>query len=366
AGLGAAHYMEESGHIVTGMNNQIVWGLPHVFAIFLIVAASGALNVASIASAFKQADYKPWAPLSVLLALALLAGGLMVLVLDLGRPERLAIAATRYNFRSIFAWNMFLYTGFFAIGAAYLWTMLEKRYGHYSRPVGILAFTWRIVLTTGTGSIFGFLVARQAYAAAIIAPLFIALSLAWGTAAFCVAQPALAAAGGAPMDEALAARLSRLLGLFIVVALWLAAVYHLANLYWAKESGFERFILLRGEPYAALFWIGFIVLGSLLPVALLWHPRLAGPRARVAASLLVLGGALAFLYVFVIGGQAFPMEIFAGYEASSSFADGAVARYVPSAPEVALGVAGVAMAALLTAIGARLFAILPREGALHA
>ena len=29
-----------------GMNNQIVWGLPHVFAIFLIVAASGVLNVA--------------------------------------------------------------------------------------------------------------------------------------------------------------------------------------------------------------------------------------------------------------------------------------------------------------------------------
>ena len=52
AGLGAAHYMEEHGHIVTGMNNQIVWGLPHVFAIFLIVAASGVLNVASIGSVF--------------------------------------------------------------------------------------------------------------------------------------------------------------------------------------------------------------------------------------------------------------------------------------------------------------------------
>ena len=52
AGLASAHYMEESGHIVTGMNNRIVWGLPHVFAIFLIVAASGALNVASIGSVF--------------------------------------------------------------------------------------------------------------------------------------------------------------------------------------------------------------------------------------------------------------------------------------------------------------------------
>ena len=48
-GLGSAYYMEHHGHIVTGMNNSIVWGMPHVFAVFLIVAASGALNAASIA-----------------------------------------------------------------------------------------------------------------------------------------------------------------------------------------------------------------------------------------------------------------------------------------------------------------------------
>ena len=108
------------------MNNQVVWGLPHVFAIFLIVAASGALNVASIGSVFGQPAYKPHAPLSGLLCLALLAGGLMVLVLDLGRPERLIVAATHYNFKSIFAWNMLSLHGLFAIVALYLWTMLER------------------------------------------------------------------------------------------------------------------------------------------------------------------------------------------------------------------------------------------------
>ena len=87
-GLAAAHYMEQHGHIITGMNNQIVWGLPHVFAIFMIVAASGVLNVASIGSVFGKTAYKPLAPLSGLLCLALLAGGLMVLMLDLGRPDR--------------------------------------------------------------------------------------------------------------------------------------------------------------------------------------------------------------------------------------------------------------------------------------
>jgi len=355
--LYAAHFMETNGHVVTGMTNQIVWGVPHVFAIFLIVAASGALNVASIASAFGEKAYKPHAALSVLLAVALLAGGLLVLVLDLGRPERLVVAATQYNFRSIFAWNMLLYTGLFAICAAYLWTLLERRYGRWTRPVGIVAFAWRIVLTTGTGSIFGFLVARQAYAAAVIAPLFIALSLAWGLAAFLLAQAAL---GGDALDEETGRRMGRLLGLFVIVVLWLAAVYHATNLYWARESAFERFILLEGSPYPALFWIGFVALGSALPLALLYHPRLGGPRSRIAAAAWVTAGALAFLYVFMIGGQAFPLEIFPGYEARSTFGDGAIASYAPSLAEFALGLGGIAAAALVTLAGARLFSIQPQ------
>ena len=138
-GGGAAWHMEHEGHHVTGMTNRIVWGTPHVFAVFLIVAASGALNVASIASVFGRSLYKPLARLSGLLAMTLLAGGLAVLVLDLGRPDRLVVAMTNYNFKSIFAWNIFLYTGFLAVVAAYLWTMFERRMNTHTTPVGTIA-----------------------------------------------------------------------------------------------------------------------------------------------------------------------------------------------------------------------------------
>ncbi|MCU0280146.1 MAG: polysulfide reductase NrfD, partial [Candidatus Nanopelagicales bacterium] len=163
AGLGASYYVEHQGHIVTGMNNVVVWGVPHVFAVFLIVAASGALNVASVSSVFARVPYKPLAPLSGLLAIALLIGGLAVLVLDLGRPDRLIVAMTTYNFKSIFSWNIYLYTGFIAVVAVYLWMLMDRRMASYSKPAGVTAFVWRIILTTGTGSIFGFLVARDAY-----------------------------------------------------------------------------------------------------------------------------------------------------------------------------------------------------------
>ena len=169
----AWHAMETRGHVITGMTNQVGWGLPHVFAVFLILAASGVLNVASVASAFDKRFYKPLAPLSAWLAIVLLAGGLAVLGLDLGRSDRLVVAMTHFNFKSIFALNMIFYTGFFAIVAMYLVTMMSRTLKLYSKPLGVLAFLWRLALTTATGSIFGFLVARAGYDAALYAPMVI-------------------------------------------------------------------------------------------------------------------------------------------------------------------------------------------------
>lgn len=360
-GLAAAHYMELHGHVVTGMNNQVVWGLPHVFAIFMVVAASGVLNVASIGSVFGQTVYKRRAPLSGLLCIALLMGGLMVLMLDLGRPDRLLVAATHYNFTSVFAWNVFLYSGMTAIVAVYLWTMFERRMNVYSKPAGLAALVWRFVLTTGTGSIFAFLVARQAYQSALLAPLFIVLSFGWGLAVFLVTQSTMYAWEGRVLDGAIRRRMARLLGVFIAASLYLVAVYHLTNLYYAKQAAFERFLLVDGGLYPLLFWGGYVLIGSVLPLLLLFHPKLTGARYTFAASALVLAGAFAFLYVFIIGGQAFPLEIFPGHAVSSSFGDGVIASYVPSLPEFLLGVGGLGAALLLTVVGIRAFDFMPQD-----
>ena len=139
-GLGSAWYMEHNGHIVTGMTNQIVWGTPHILAVFLIVTASGVLNIASMASVFGRTPYKPMARLSGLLAIAFLIGGLAVLVLDLGRPDRLIVAMTTFNLKSIFAWNIFLYIGFLVVVAAYLFVQMERSMNRYAGAFGWFAF----------------------------------------------------------------------------------------------------------------------------------------------------------------------------------------------------------------------------------
>ena len=356
--------LEHHGHILTGMNNQIVWGLPHVFAVFLIVAASGALNVASIGSVFGKQVYKSRAPLSGMLALALLAGGLAVLVLDLGRPDRLIVAMTHYNFRSIFAWNMIFYNGFFAIVALYLITLMDRRLKAWSKPVGYLAFFWRLSLTTATGSIFGFIVARAGYNSALMAPMFIIMSFAYGLAIFMVVQSSMYRWNGLRLDEGIRRRMKNLLAVFVGASLYFTVVFHLTNLYFAKQWDFERFILLDGGIYTTVFWVGQVILGGIVPLILLFIPRSKDAQSLCfcfLAPLLVVLGGLAQMYVTIVGGQAFPLTLFPGHEVQSSFFDGVVTQYSPSIYEWLLGVGGIGISFLLTVVAVRVFKFMPQD-----
>ncbi len=360
-GLGSAFYMEHHGHYVTGMNNQIVWGVPHVFAVFLIVAASGALNTASISSVFAKVAYKPLARMSALLSIALLAGGLMILVLDLGRADRLIVAMTKYNFKSIFAWNMILYNGFFAIVGVYLWMLMDARLGKkYTRPVGFAAFIWRLSLTTGTGSIFGFLVARQAYDAAIYAPMFVVMSFSFGLAILLLILQASYSWSGREFGDALFTRLKNLLGIFVAGVLYFVIAYHLTNLYAAEHTGVEHFILLDGGIYTNMFWYGQILLGSLVPLALFYHPTWGKSRLLVGlgAALVIIGGWFQ-MYVIIIGGQAFPLVLFPGKTVESSFSDGIINSYSPTLLEFGLGFGGFAVALIAVALAVKVLRLMP-------
>lgn len=362
AGGLAALYMEHNGHHVTGMSNQVVWGIPHVFAIFLIVAASGALNVASISSVFGKKAYKPLAPLSAFLSICLLLGGLTVLVLDLGQPDRLVVAMTIYNFKSIFAWNMILYNGFFAVVGVYIWFMMERRMNKYSKYAGFTAFFWRLILTTGTGSIFGFLVARQAYDAAIMAPMFVIMSFAYGLAIFMLVMLASYSWSGRELGDAIVRRMKNLLGVFVAAVLYFTVVFHLANLYATEHHGVESFILLNGGIYTQLFWYGGVIIGGVIPLFLLYFPTTAKSRSMISlACIMVVLGGLAMVYVIVVGAQIYPLEMFPGKIVESSFFDGGFKSYSPTLAETLLGVGGFALSLIMVALLVKILRVLPES-----
>ncbi len=351
-GAYCAYQLEHTGHIISGMNNRVVWGLPHVFAISLVVAASGALNTATLASVIGQQRYKPLAGLSVVLAISLLLGGLAVLVLDLGRPDRLFIAMTTYNYRSIFSWNIFLYIGFIVVGLVYLWVMLERRLNRFTKSVGVFALLWRIVLTTGTGSIFGLLVGHSALAATILALLFIALSFVLGTAAFGLVLVLVNRLQGASLSDDLLRSLARVLIGCTVALLFISMVQHFTNPY---VSG----------PFSALFWLGHIGVGITLPILLLVANRTADQfkinRLSWACASALLGG-MALVYVIVVGLQTPPRVLFPGKTIiASSFGDAGNASYQATIWEWGIGLGGISLSLLLFFLILRVLPLTPRS-----
>ena len=139
------------------------------------------------------------------------------------------------------------------------------------------------------------------------------------------------------------------------------SVQHLTGLYAAEHAAVERFILRDGGAITAIFWVGQVLAGGLLPLALMFLGEGAASRFRVglAAGLVVIG-AMALLYVTIIGGQAFPLSIFPGMEVSSSFFDGEIATYSPSLREGLLGLGGISIAATIVLIGSRVLRFLPK------
>ncbi len=341
---GALQSMMEQGHVVTGMNNHVVWGILHVLAIGLIVMASGVLHITSLATLFKQDAYQPFTRLAAVLALAFLLSGLLLLAVDLGRPERVWLMLRYYNLHSVFSWNVVLYSGFIGLVSFYLWSNMAKRGRRYTLYVGGIVFFWRLALTTGSGSIFALLLARDAYGSMGFIITFIALSFMMGLAVFIVVLMVIAhGVKKDMMSRALLLSMRRLLAVFLIGLLLFESMRHIIALLDAQSSAFSLFLLSGDSSYSKGYWLLYVVLGTVCPL-ILCLTALWGRSGLLLASVLALLGGMSWLYIIVVAGQAFPQPVLLDAWLESTYYDGQLAYYTPSLTEWAIVVGGIAFA----------------------
>ncbi|MBF0191220.1 MAG: polysulfide reductase NrfD [Magnetococcales bacterium] len=358
-GAGSFLYVEHHGHAVTGMNNQIVWGLPHVFAISLLVMASGALNMGSMSTVFAVKQFEQFGRFSAFLSIALLIGGLAVLMLDLGRPDAMLLPMIHMNFRSMFTWNVFLYTGFMTLCLLYLWTMFE--YKQYKKFVGTAAFGWRLVLTTGTGSIFGVIQGREVFGSAITAPTFVAVSLTSGTALGILLLAYTYRMTRRELDDRLIFGMRNAMIFFLVLVAYLLVVEKFTRFYDPASVAVQTWILTG--PWAWLYWLGVWGAGVLIPLGLLFNRTIGNSVSGVLmASGYVVVGAFCFVAHTLLAGQSYPFDLFPGYTITSAFQDGMAGTYMPTLSELLLGLGGVGISGLIYLFGIRFFRMLPAKG----
>ena len=101
-------------------------------------------------------------------------------------------------------------------------------------------------------------------------------------------------------------------------------------------------------------------IGAVLPMLILSNAERGSSHfGLISSSVMMIIGGLSHIYVIIVGGQSYPLSLFPGYEASSSFADGQFAQYMPSMPELLLGLAGISIAMFMTGFAMKLLPFLP-------
>lgn len=361
AGMYATYAMFSQGHYITGMNNQIPWGLPIVVAIYCIGLSAGSLVLSALSAVFGQKEFKPFARIAVFVAALLLVGSLLSIILDWGRPDRVILPFLYLNPRSIFSWNGFLYSSYILICIVYLWAMFTGR-DRWIKPMGILAVIWAVGVHSGTGAIFGFINARELYHSPLASPTFVTAALSSGTALMILILVSTFKATGRYLDDRLIIGLAKLLGPFILVVLYFVIVEYVVRLYTPSTCEPTSFVLFGGNAYTYIFWVGLIFLGSIVPCIILFNPITKNSICWIMfASLLVIMGVFCERLIFVLPGQVFPLNLFPDMEITSSFMDGVITWYHVSLAEIAQGVGILSIVAILYVIGLKLFALLPTE-----
>ncbi len=357
SGLAAFIVSYIQGHQVFGSNNVVPWGMPIVLTIYLIGLSAGSLILSSLTYVFGKEEYRPIARMAVFLAIVLIFGAMLSIAIDLGRPEkfwRLFMFFYMNNMTSMFAINGILYGGYFAISLFYLGVIFTNN-KRLSRITGTVAVCWAVLVHMGTGAIFGFIAAREAWVSPIKPFEFLAAALTSGLALLIVAVIFTLNLSGRKVKKEMVSSLGRMLVAFIIILLILIAVDKLTHLYSPHR---EATLYMLAGHYSWIFWGFQIGMGAIIPLAILLNPRLNKTIRWVGlAAASVVIGIFFERYYLVIPGAAYPQHYYSPGKIEGVW--GALGSFSLAPIEIVLSVGIVAALGLLFILGLKYLELLP-------
>ncbi|HUV12125.1 MAG TPA: NrfD/PsrC family molybdoenzyme membrane anchor subunit [Acidobacteriota bacterium] len=361
AGTFSTYLMHEHGIYLSGMTNRVPWGLQISMAIFYIGLSAGSLVVSGLYGIFGKMEYKPFARIAAYLAMLFLIAGLLSILTDQGRIDRVFVEPfTHFNAQSMFSINPALYSGHIMICVIYLWALFKEK-GRLTKIASLTVCLWAIGTHTGTGAIFAF-VPRELYNSPLLPPSFVAAALSSGAALMILVIVTLFRATRRPLDNELIIWMGRrLLAVFLLCALYVMLIENAHRVYLVESREAGLFFLFGGF-HSVLFWGGLIILGSIIPAIILFIRRTGTSIPWIVfSSCLVVFGVLCERFLIVVPGLIHPPDLFPGMEITGTVVEEGIVQYSLSFLELlqALGVAGIIGFAFL--LGLKVLPLAPTE-----
>jgi Ni/Fe-hydrogenase subunit HybB-like protein len=295
--------------------------------------------------------------MAVLLAIALIFGALIAIAVDLGRPEnfwRLFMFFYWNNMTSMFAINGILYGGYFVISIAYLGIILSGN-KLWMKRWGCLAIGWAAMVHMGTGAIFGFMAAREAWFTPIKPLEFLTAAVTSGVALLIVVLVLTMKFTGRDLRKDMVISLSRLLTVFICVLTLLIFLDKMTHLY-APERAAVLYSL-TGQ-YSWIFWCLQIGLVVVLPLAILFNKKLRTIKWIFIASVSVVVGVFFERFFLVVPQAGFPQQYYPGHIEGVY---GAVGQFAIMPVEMGMSLGIFTLVGLLFLLGLKFMKALPEK-----
>ncbi len=191
-GMWAYSHQLHNGLIVTGMSDQVSWGVYIANFTFLVGLAAAAVLLVIPSYVFHRQDTRAVVLLGEGVAVAACTMCMLFVVVDLGRPDRmwhLIPGIGRFHWpESMLAWDVIVLSGYLFLNFSIPFYILYKHYrGEKANPrvywPGVLiSMFWAISIHTVTAFLFASNPGRPFWHTALLAPRFIASAFASGPA----------------------------------------------------------------------------------------------------------------------------------------------------------------------------------------
>jgi len=180
------------GMIVTGLTDQVSWGLYLANFVFLVGVAAGAVTVVFPAYVYKHKALHEVAVLGEMLAIAAVVMCMLFVLNHMGRPDRLWHMLPFigiYNFPgSMLAWDVIVLVGYLILNIIGGFYFLYKKYAQepinqsFYLPVIFIAIVWALSIHTVTAFLINTMPARPMWHHGMMPIRFITTAFAAGPA----------------------------------------------------------------------------------------------------------------------------------------------------------------------------------------
>ncbi|MGD8584143.1 MAG: polysulfide reductase NrfD [Chloroflexota bacterium] len=365
AGLAGGYMVMSRGLVVTNLTDLVPWGLWITVDLSSIALSAGAFTLSAAVYLLGMKELKPVARTAVFVGIIGYSVAMLMLLMDIGRPDRFWHAIRYWNIHSpLWEVTMCVVLYFTVLSLEVIpifgeaeWlkqrfpriSNLMVRVHHLAPILAIAGLGLSMLHQSSLGATYGVLKARPIWYRPGLAVLFIVSAVVAGPALTVLASRLAAQiTPRANIREELLDKVTHFIGWALIIYLYFRFWDALAMSYTYDPGRSEGLDMLTRGPLAFNFWTGEILLGIIVPMIILLSGRLRRqPRLNMLAMILVVGGLVAYRWDVNLVGQlvvagALPQEIIPRYT-----------HYIPSLVEFAVAGGAIAYALLAFSFGVR-------------